>query len=151
MKNLDPPVPPPPQIKDGKMARFWPSRGFILDLGGRGFAVPFYVVQDCSWFAHLSRYSPFFPNKEPGRFQSKRTKEVTPWIVFIQKLSTCCLRQLIWIRLKSLISDPRCVLQCLPIKFDSLTSFHFLVAWLLTIKCLRTDIFMKNDHSFNLQ
>ena len=26
---------PPPQISDGKMA-FWPSRGFILDLGGRG-------------------------------------------------------------------------------------------------------------------
>ena len=31
MENLDPPS---PQIKDGKMARFWPSRGFILDLGG---------------------------------------------------------------------------------------------------------------------
>ena len=26
----------PPQIKDGKMARFCPSRGFILDLGGMG-------------------------------------------------------------------------------------------------------------------
>ena len=35
MENLDPPSPPPPsQIKDGKMARFCPSRGFILDLGG---------------------------------------------------------------------------------------------------------------------
>ena len=31
-----PPLPPPPQIKDGKMARFCPSRGFILDLGGMG-------------------------------------------------------------------------------------------------------------------
>ena len=44
---------PPPQIKDGKMARFCPSRGFILDLGGGawrwGFAVPFYFVQDCRW------------------------------------------------------------------------------------------------------
>ena len=29
-------APPPPQIKDGKMARFCPSRGFILDLGGMG-------------------------------------------------------------------------------------------------------------------
>ena len=30
------------------MARFCPSRGFILDLGGGlGFAVPFYFVQDC--------------------------------------------------------------------------------------------------------
>ena len=38
---------PPSQIKDGKMARFCPSRGFILDLGGWGFAVPFYFVQDC--------------------------------------------------------------------------------------------------------
>ena len=47
MKNLDP---PPPQIKDGKMVRFCPSRAFILDLGGRGwgFAVPFYFVQDCN-------------------------------------------------------------------------------------------------------
>ena len=34
MENLDPPS--PPQIKDGKMARFCPSRGFILDLGGGG-------------------------------------------------------------------------------------------------------------------
>ena len=101
MENLDPPSPPPPEIKDGKMARFWPSRGFILDLGGRGFAVPFYFVQDCRrLFAHLTRYSPFFPNKETGRFQSKRTKEVTPFIVFIQKLSTCCLRQLILLDLK---------------------------------------------------
>ena len=48
MENLDPPPPPPPQIKDGKMARFCPSSGFILDLGGWGFAVPFYFVQDCS-------------------------------------------------------------------------------------------------------
>ena len=45
MENLDPTS---PQIKDGKMARFCPSRGFILDLGGWGFAVPFYFVQDCS-------------------------------------------------------------------------------------------------------
>ena len=46
MENLDPPS---PQIKDRKMARFCPSRHFILDLGGGwGFAVPFYFVQDCS-------------------------------------------------------------------------------------------------------
>ena len=31
------------------MARFCPSRGFILDLGGWEFAVPFYFVQDCSY------------------------------------------------------------------------------------------------------
>ena len=30
------PRPPHPQIKDGKMARFCPSLGFILDLGGGG-------------------------------------------------------------------------------------------------------------------
>ena len=34
------------------MARFCPSRGFILDFGGGGegwgFAVPFYFVQGCS-------------------------------------------------------------------------------------------------------
>ena len=34
MENLGPP--PPPQLKDGKMARFCPSRAFILDLGGDG-------------------------------------------------------------------------------------------------------------------
>ena len=48
MENLD--LPSSPQIKDGKMGRFCPSRGFILDLGGWGwgFAVPFYFVQDYS-------------------------------------------------------------------------------------------------------
>ena len=44
MENLDPPS---PQIKDGKMARFCPSCAFILDLGGWGFVLPFYFVQDC--------------------------------------------------------------------------------------------------------
>ena len=34
--NGKPRPPPSPQIKDGKMARFYPSRGFILDLGGGG-------------------------------------------------------------------------------------------------------------------
>ena len=33
MENLNPHS---PQIKEGKMARFCPSRGFILDLGGEG-------------------------------------------------------------------------------------------------------------------
>ena len=33
MENLDPPL---PKIKHEKMVRFWPSRGFILDLGDRG-------------------------------------------------------------------------------------------------------------------
>ena len=40
----------PLQIKDNKMARLCPSRGFILDLKGGwgwGFAFPFYYVQDC--------------------------------------------------------------------------------------------------------
>ena len=34
--NGKPRPPLPPQIKDGKMARFCPSRAFILDLGGMG-------------------------------------------------------------------------------------------------------------------
>ena len=47
MENLDPPPPLPPksEVKNGA---FWLLRGFILDLGGWGFAVPFYFVQDCS-------------------------------------------------------------------------------------------------------
>ena len=50
MENLDPP--PPPQIKDGKMARFLPFarfHGFILDLGGDGgLLFHFLFVQDSS-------------------------------------------------------------------------------------------------------
>lgn len=34
MENLDPPS--LPKIKDEKTARFCPSRGFVLDLGGGG-------------------------------------------------------------------------------------------------------------------
>ena len=34
MENVEPPF--SPQIKDGKMARFCPLRGFILDLWGGG-------------------------------------------------------------------------------------------------------------------
>ena len=41
MKNLDP---PPPQIKDGKMVRFCPSRAFILDLGGGGGGLLFHFI-----------------------------------------------------------------------------------------------------------
>ena len=50
-------IPPPPQIKDGKMARFCPSCGFILDLGGGGegmgvccsilFCPRLYLQQEC--------------------------------------------------------------------------------------------------------
>ena len=50
METID----PPPKIKDVKMARFFPSRAFILALGvgggggeRMGFSVPFYSVQDC--------------------------------------------------------------------------------------------------------
>ena len=46
MENLDPPPPLPP------MERFSPSRGFILDLGGWGLAVPFYSDQDCSFLSN---------------------------------------------------------------------------------------------------
>ena len=44
MENLD--SPPPPQIKDGKMAYFCPSRGFILDLGkgGWGWGMLFHLI-----------------------------------------------------------------------------------------------------------
>ena len=43
MENLVSPT-PTPQIKNGKMVRFCPSRGFIFDFergGGLGVAVPF--------------------------------------------------------------------------------------------------------------
>ena len=42
MENLDPP--PPQKIKDGKMARFCPSRGFILDLGGGDGGLLFHFI-----------------------------------------------------------------------------------------------------------
>ena len=49
MENLDPN--PPPQKKKQKNqgwenGAFCLSRGFILDLGEQGFAVPFYSVRD---------------------------------------------------------------------------------------------------------
>ena len=60
MENLDPSS---PQIMDGKMARFCPSRGFILDLGGGwAFAVPFYFVQDCGLLSPQALFSVFLLN-----------------------------------------------------------------------------------------
>ena len=56
-------IPPPPQIKDEKMARFCPSRGFILDLGGWGFAVPFSFVQDCRSVDLKLRKNKYFLNR----------------------------------------------------------------------------------------
>ena len=40
------------------MARFCPSRAFILALGGMGFAVPFYFVQDCRgiWYTAIKTW-----------------------------------------------------------------------------------------------
>lgn len=52
MENLVSPT-PTPQIKNGKMVRFCPSRGFILDFergvgwGGVGFCCSIYSVQGC--------------------------------------------------------------------------------------------------------
>ena len=42
MENLDPPL--PLQIKDGKMERFCPSCGFILDLGGKGICCSIFIL-----------------------------------------------------------------------------------------------------------
>ena len=51
--------PPPPQIKDGKMARFGSCAASSLLWGGGGrgggFAVPFYSVQDCSFLKNAMR------------------------------------------------------------------------------------------------
>ena len=129
MENLDPA--PPPKSRMGKWRVFGPRAVSSLIWGEGGFAVPFYFVQDCSrLFAHLSRFSPFFSNKEPGRFQSKRTikKRGHTMHSFHSETLNMLLEATYIIRLKSLISDPRCFLLCLPIKFDSLTSFHFLLA-----------------------
>ena len=49
-KTLAPPPPPPPNQR-WENGAFWLLRDFILDLGGWGFAVPFYCVQDCSLLA----------------------------------------------------------------------------------------------------
>ena len=59
MEKLNPS--PSPKIKDGKIAGFYPSLGFILDLAGGGgewgFAVPFYSVQDCSLGCTVLNYN----------------------------------------------------------------------------------------------
>ena len=58
MENLDLPS-PPSQIKDGKMARFCPSRGFILDLGGGwAFAVHFILSKIVGPTACYPMYMP---------------------------------------------------------------------------------------------
>ena len=44
MENLSHPSPPNQRWENGA---FWLLCDFILDLGGWGFAVPFYFVQDC--------------------------------------------------------------------------------------------------------
>ena len=59
MENLEPPS---SQIKDGKMARFCPSRGFILDLGGGGGGLLFHfilskIVGDVTRFGGVIRLS----------------------------------------------------------------------------------------------
>ena len=43
------PRPSLPPNQKWEIARFCPFRGFILDLGGTEFAIPFYSVQDCSY------------------------------------------------------------------------------------------------------
>ena len=54
--------PPPPTIKDGKMARFWPSRGFILDLaeGGSGLLFNFILSKIVS---NLNVFEPLLTPK----------------------------------------------------------------------------------------
>ena len=49
MGNLCPTPLPLPQIKERENSAFWLLRGFIPDLGGWGFADPFYSVKDCSY------------------------------------------------------------------------------------------------------
>ena len=56
MENLDPSS---PQIMDGKMARFCPSRGFILDLGGDG-RLLFHFI--------LSKIVAYYPRRPFFRF-----------------------------------------------------------------------------------
>ena len=72
MENLD------PQIKDGKMARFCLSRGFILDLGGWGFAVPFYFVQDCRLTDRFAKRAPR-GHASPDNFLDLLLPKVPSW------------------------------------------------------------------------
>ena len=59
MENLHP---PPPQIKDGKMARFCPSCGFILDLGRGDWGLLFHFILSKIVVARIRRQiSEFFP------------------------------------------------------------------------------------------
>ena len=52
------PHPPPPLPNQGwENSAFWLLRGFIPDLGGWGFADPFYSVKDCSYGPDSKRNS----------------------------------------------------------------------------------------------
>ena len=48
-RKFGPPPPPRPPNQRWEKGAFWLSRGFILDLGGWGFTVLFYYVQECRW------------------------------------------------------------------------------------------------------
>ena len=63
MENLVSPT-PTPQIKNGKMVRFCPSRGFIFDFergGGLGVAVPFILSKVVGPQSLIWRCLPFLP------------------------------------------------------------------------------------------
>ena len=72
--------PPPPQIKDGKMARFGFCAASSLLWGGWGFAVPFYSVQDCLRASTSVTHSVMYrnhDNKSAQTFQSSMLSEQT--------------------------------------------------------------------------
>ena len=68
MENLDPPL--PPQIKDGKMARFCPSRAFILDLGEGDGGLLFHFI--------LSKIVPLKGSRVPAALPHLEIPKVPP-------------------------------------------------------------------------
>ena len=67
-----------PQNQGWGNGAFWLLRGFILDLGGWGFAVPFYSVQDC-------RYSPLLGAKTEMPPSNYKTKTLAKKLYFTLK------------------------------------------------------------------
>ena len=65
MESQDLPPPPPNQgCQNGKMARFWPSRGFILDLGGR--TITFWRGGGGKWKIFTCKYIFFYMDAAPA-------------------------------------------------------------------------------------
>ena len=83
MENLDPPL---PKIKHEKMVRFWPSRGFILDLGDRGSLFHFNLSKHKTTVTDIKKNITF-------RFDKREKENEDPALQGSKKRTRHCLKR----------------------------------------------------------